>query len=315
MPSFSSRSVARSWRTACFEHVGAALAVELRQVEYVVAAVEHGGFGRAAEALGVSQPSVSQAIGALERELGVALFHRLGRRVQLTSAGAAFLEPARQVLRDALTARDTVRQVAGNAAGRLDVVSLPTLAVDPLAALIGRFRAKHPEVTVRLAEPDSASEVIEMVRDGRCEVGLAQLPVRSDLVVNELGVQELFAVSPPGTRARKTLDATAAARLPLVTTPRGTSTRNLIDEAFAGADVVPNIAVETGQREAILPLVLAGAGTCFLPGPLTRRAREQGAVVCALNPPLRRRVGVVHRRGPLSPGASAFVALALARPR
>lgn len=287
--------------------------MELRQAQYVVAAVDHGGFGKAAQALGVSQPSVSQAIAALERELGVALFHRLGRGVALTSAGHAFLEPARQLLRDAATARQTVQQVAENVSGQLDLVALPTLAVDPLAGLVGRFRRAHPCVTIRMAEPDDARAVIEMVRDGRSELGLAQLPVPADLVATGLGEQELFAVSPPGTRpGGRRLAVSDVARLPLVATPRGTATRDLIDQAFAGVALRPTIAVETDQREAILPLVLAGAGTCVLPGPLARRAAEQGAVITGFDPPLRRRIGLVRRRGPLSPAATAFLGLATA---
>jgi DNA-binding transcriptional LysR family regulator len=285
--------------------------MELRQANYVVAVVEHGGFGRAARALGVSQPTVSQSISALEHELGVALFHRVGRRVTLTAAGAAFLEPARQLQRDAAIARQAVRDVQAAASGRLDLVALPTLAVDPLAPLIGRFRTTYPAITVRLVEPEDAAAVATMVRDGRCELGFAQLPVGQGLAVIELGPQEIMAVCPPGTavpkRGRLAVDAVAAE--PLVATPRGTSTRDLIEHALAGATVAPSIAVETGNREALLPLVLSGAGTCFLPAPQARRAAELGAVVIGLDPPVRRRVGMIHRRAPLSPAAAAFIAL------
>jgi DNA-binding transcriptional LysR family regulator len=284
--------------------------MELRQANYVVAVVEHGGFGRAARALGVSQPSVSQSISALEHELGVALFHRVGRRVTLTAAGAAFLEPARQLQRDAAIARQAVRAVQAAASGRLDLVALPTLAVDPLAPLIGRFRTTYPAVTVRLVEPEDAAAVATMVRDGRCELGFAQLPVGPGLAEIELAPQEIMAVCPPGTarpkRGRLAVDAVAAE--PLVATPRGTSTRDLIEHALADATVTPAIAVETGNREVLVPLVLAGAGTCFLPAPQARRAAELGAVVVGLDPPVQRRVGMIHRRAPLSPAAAAFVA-------
>src|SRR5205814_2273190 len=98
--------------------------MDLRQLEYVVAVVDHGGFTRAADALLVAQPSLSQGIRTLEAELNVALFHRLGRRVELTSAGEALLEPARRMLRDAATAKAAVADVAGTRVGRLDVASL-----------------------------------------------------------------------------------------------------------------------------------------------------------------------------------------------
>src|SRR5437763_4983385 len=90
--------------------------MDLRQLEYLVAVVDHGGFTRAADALFVAQPSLSQGVRTLEAELGVPLFHRLGRRVELTSAGEALLEPARRMLRDATTARAAVAEVAGVAA-------------------------------------------------------------------------------------------------------------------------------------------------------------------------------------------------------
>src|SRR5690348_5802124 len=128
--------------------------MELRQVEYVVAVVDHGGFTRAAAALHVTQPSLSSGVATLERELGVALFHRLGRRVTLTSAGEAFLAPARRLLREATAVRAAVGEIAELASGRLDLVALPTLAAEPLAPLICTFRSRYPGVVVHVAEPE-----------------------------------------------------------------------------------------------------------------------------------------------------------------
>ena len=134
--------------------------MELRQLAYVVAVVDHGGFTRAAAEVHVAQPSLSQAVRALERELGVELFHRLGRRVVLSAAGEALLGPARQALRSVEIARAAVSAVTGLERGHLDLVALPTLAVDPTAALVGSFRAAHPDVIVRLAEPDAPGPLV-----------------------------------------------------------------------------------------------------------------------------------------------------------
>src|SRR4051794_16416567 len=109
--------------------------MELHQVAYLLAVVDHGGFTKAAASVPVSQPALSQAIKSLERELGVDLFHRLGRTVQLTAAGQAFVEPAREMLRNAATTTAAVAEVAGLRAGRLDIVALPTLVVEPLVDL------------------------------------------------------------------------------------------------------------------------------------------------------------------------------------
>ena len=84
------------------------------------------------------------------------------------------------MLRGVAVLEESIRAVAGVDGGTLDLVSLPTLAADPLAALIGAFRRAHPQVVVRVTEPESANAVAEHVRDGRAEVGLAELPVRGD---------------------------------------------------------------------------------------------------------------------------------------
>lgn len=284
--------------------------MELRQVEYVLAVVDHGGFTRGAEALGVTQPALSQAIRSLERELGVELFHRVGRGVQLTSAGEAFVPPARQLLREAEVVRNAVADVSEVLRGTLDLVALPTLAVDPLAPLVGAFRAAHPGVLVRVAEPEDGVAVAELVRSGRGEIGLTDLPLASDdLVARPMMSQEILAIRPPGTPAghRAPLSIVELASSPLIATPPGTSTRRLLDDALATAGVQPTIAVELSQRDAIVPLVLAGAGSSVLPRPLAEDAAARGARIARLDPPITRVVGLVHRDAPLSPAAQAFV--------
>src|SRR5579859_2993227 len=178
------------------------MAMELRQVQYALAVIDCGGFTRAAHALHVSQPSLSQGVSNLEVDLGLPLFHRLGRRVVLTDAGRAFVDPARRLLRDAEVIRATVGAIQGLGAGQLDLVALPTLAVDPLASLVGQYRRRFPDINVRLVEPEDADAVLALVRDGRCEIGLAELPASDDLVATDLMRQEILAVCPPGTRLR-----------------------------------------------------------------------------------------------------------------
>src|SRR2546430_8380510 len=181
--------------------------MEIRQIEYVVGVVERGGFRGAAEALHVTQPALSEGIRRLEAELGLELFHRVGRRALLPSAGEAFLEPARQVLRDLGVLRTSVEAVGGLTAGTLDVVALPTLAVDPLATLVGSFRHPHPDVVVRVDQPEDAAAVATRVRSGRSELGLTELPVAEPALVSpHLTEQELILVlpthSPPPLRRR-----------------------------------------------------------------------------------------------------------------
>jgi DNA-binding transcriptional LysR family regulator len=285
--------------------------MDLRRLRLFLAVVDGGGMTRAAQAEHVSQPSVSQTIRELEAELGTPLFHRVGRRVLLTAAGEALVEPARQVLRDVETGRAAVESVAGLAAGRLDLGALPTLAADPVAPLVGRFRVAHPGIDIALADPADASALVDLVSSGACELGITAEPVvEAGLVSHPLGRQDLLAVLPPGSDASRSVAVTTLARFPLVAAPPGTTTRDQLDDAFAEAGVSPHVAVVTAQREAILPLVLAGAGATLFPRPLAEQAAALGATVVSLRPRLTRPVHLFHRAGPLSPAAAAFRDLA-----
>ena len=286
--------------------------MDLRRLRLFLAVVDEGGFTRAAQAEFVSQPSVSQAIRELEAELGTLLFHRVGRGVTLTSAGEALVGPARQTLRDVETARAAVAAVGGLEAGRLDLCALPTLAVDPVAPLTGAFRTAHPGITVTLADAEGPAEVASQVTTGDAEVGLTvQHAVNDALRSVALGRQEMLIVLPPGTSPlTRTLPAAELASHPIVTTPRGTSTRQLLDDAFAAARLTPQIAVVTEQREAVLPLVLAGAGASLMPQPVAANAASLGAVVVPMRPRVNRSVVAVHRQSALSPAATAFLAIA-----
>jgi LysR family carnitine catabolism transcriptional activator len=285
--------------------------MEIRQIEYVVGVAEAGGFTKAAGALHVTQPSLSQGIARLEAELGVDLFERIGRGVQLTAAGQAFLEPGRQVLRDVASLRTSLSAAAGVESGTLDLVALPTLAVDPVAAIVGRFRAKYPGVAVRMEHPEGVAALLQRVRSGQSEVGLTELPVdASGLVTAPLLEQEFSVVVPAGSplATRHRVRIADLADVPLIATPIGTSTRRLVDDAFAAAGSTPLIAVETDQREAIIPMVLAGAGATIVPRSFADTAVALGACAIAVSPALRRTIGFVWRAGAQSPAARAFVA-------
>jgi DNA-binding transcriptional LysR family regulator len=282
--------------------------MDLRQLRYALAVVDEGTFTAAAAACFVTQPSLSQGVASLERELGAPLFDRVGRRVALTSAGEAFVPAAREALRAVDTVRAEVAAVAGVAAGHLDLVALPTLAVDPVTPLVGAFHRAHPDVVVRLAHPDDTSELLSRVRTGTSELGITELPVSDDRIVSRpLLRQELVAVLPPSTPTPATMRVGDLAARPIVTMPAGTSTRDALDAALHGAAL--HAAVVTDQREAIGSLVLAGAGAAVLPRPMAEVVAERGAVIVPLDPPLWRAIGVIHRDAPLSPAARAFLEL------
>ena len=174
--------------------------MDTRRLQHFVAVVDNGGFTAAAKATFVSQPALSLAIKELEADLGTRLFDRIGRKVQLTAAGTALLGPARQVLRDLETGRAAVTAVTGLESGVLSLACLPTLAADPTAALIGRFRSHHPGVRVDLAAPEDSRELFELVETGTCELGITDaMGVPGALEFTGLGPQVLVFILPPGT--------------------------------------------------------------------------------------------------------------------
>jgi DNA-binding transcriptional LysR family regulator len=289
-----------------------------RRLRYFLAVVDEGTVTRAAERLHVAQPSLSQALRTFEAELGAPLLHRLGRGLRLSDAGEAFVGPARQIIRAIDEARNVISGVAELRVGTLEIAALATLAVDPMAPLIGEFRDRYPGIEVRVAEPEGADGIRALVREGICELGAAHLPVAgTGLISHPLGDQELLFVVPPGADARdeRALGARELAHTPLVVTPPGTSTRVLLEQALAAVGVTPQIAVVTASREAIVPLVLAGAGAALLPAPQAREAQRRGAVVRSARPKITRRVGLVHRDSPLAAAARAFLSMTDVRVR
>lgn len=287
------------------------------QLECFLAVADAASFTRAAANLRIAQPSLSQAIAGLERDLGAQVFHRIGRGVRLSAAGEALLEPARQVMRDFAVAQESVNTVKGLAGGRLDVAVIPTLVVEPFVGLVGEFCRSYPAVSVHSPDLDVAGGVEAAVASGACELGVTELPGTSGgLVEVLLGTQPFQLVLPPRTRAPKRFPLRRLGELSLIATPPGTSSRARLDDALAAGGVAAaRIAVETGHREALVGLVLAGAGAAFLPEPMAAQAAHFGATVVATTPVVTRRFGLVHRAGPLSPAASAFLAIARAGTR
>lgn len=287
--------------------------MERRQLEYFLAVIDHGGFTSAGMALHVSQPALSAAVKSLEKDLGALLFHRLPRGVRLTEAGAEFAQSARMIMRELDTARARVDAVTGLIAGRLDIISLPGLLLDPLAPAIGRFRRRHPRVRVRVVQAEAAEDVRNAVRAGDAELGVTDAveAADKDVIGEPIREQELVAVLPPGTPPPPSgvLALADLLRMDLITGPPGTAIRDLLarEGGRLGLEVSP--AVEVTPRGSALYLALAGAGIAILPRPVAQLGGPRGAHVVSLQPSQTRLVYLLRRDAPLSPAAQALHAL------
>ncbi|RKS09915.1 DNA-binding transcriptional LysR family regulator [Nocardiopsis sp. Huas11] len=290
--------------------------MDVRQLEYFLAVVDHGGFHRAAAALYVAQPSLSQSVRALERDLGAELFHRIGRRVVLTEAGTALVEPAREAVRGLDLARAAVESVHGLRGGRVDVAALPTQAIEPLTSMVSGFAARFPRVSVTLRAAFSVRDIVGMVRTGACELGLVATSgplVTADVRVHPLGQQRFVLLAPPGgpftageTVSRESLEGSR-----VIVGQEGSGMRRFVDR-LRESGVGFEIAVETEHRVSILPLVLGGAGVAVVTDAWRGLAERAGVLVLELDPTDALDVALVSRRGPLTPAARAFLDHALA---
>jgi LysR family carnitine catabolism transcriptional activator len=211
-----------------------------------------------------------------------------------------------------------VAAVAGVLAGSLSVASLPTLAADPLSGMVGDFRRHHQGVRVDLAAPEDTEDLFDLVESGKCELGLTEATdVPGALKAVSLGAQELVFILPPGSapNGESPFEVAELGEMPLVVAPGGTSTRRLLDRQFEAMGRQPTLAVVSAQREAILPLVVAGAGAALVPVAMALIAEGLGAVVARPTPPAIRDLVLVHRHGILAPAAERFVELSVHQTR
>ncbi|MQA77351.1 MAG: LysR family transcriptional regulator [Streptosporangiales bacterium] len=289
--------------------------MDVRQLEYFLAIVDHAGFNRAAKHLHLAQPSLSQAIRGLERHLGVMLFHRIGRRVVLTDAGRALIQPARQVLRDVDTARAAIDSLKGLTAGEVDIACMPTPAVEPLTSIIGRFSERYPDVSVRVLAEFTPGGVIDAVRTGVAQLGLLGTPQpvqAAGIELHLLQEQRFVLIMRPDHPLGNKASVTAAdlAGTDLIVVQHGTGQRQVVDTISAqGVDV--RIAVEVEHREAILPLVLEGVGVAVMTEAWTSLSRKFALRVVPLEPTSFLQIYLAHRRARLTPAAEAFLNVAV----
>lgn len=287
----------------------------MTQLTYLLAIVDQGGFNRAAAALYMSQPSLSQAIQALERDLGSSLFHRMGRKVVLTEAGTALVPRAREALHALEIARASVGAVRELRGGRLEIAAMASPTVEPLSTMLQRFTERFPAVLLSLRVALTREAVVEMVRTGGCELGLltTSSPLSSrDVVPHHVGDDRLVLVTPtdgpfPAGRAvrREQLGGHR-----LIVGQRGTGIRAYVDDLKAqGIDV--RIAVESEHRMAFLPLVLAGVGLAVVTASWADLSERAGALVLDLEPTSLQHNILVSRQEQPTPAARAFLDIAV----
>src|SRR5215213_9644884 len=188
----------------------------LQQLRYFLAAADHGSFSAAAAELLMAQPSLSDQIRRLEAELGVALFARAGRRLTLTEAGRMLRPHAERTLAAAEDAIESVKEVRTLTGGTASFGTFGSAHHYLLGGLVQDFRARYPNVRVRVVGQNSA-EVADAVRDGHLEAGLVVLPIDGrGLDVRPAMQEEMLYVSAEPRRTREPVTIEVLAERPLI---------------------------------------------------------------------------------------------------
>jgi DNA-binding transcriptional LysR family regulator len=253
---------------------------ELWQLRYFVTVAERLHFGRAAEALHISQPPLSRAIRGLEERLGVALFARSRRRVELTREGSRLLEEARRTIAQLERAVLELRSMASGEQGRLRIgfVSLADYGVLP--GLLKAFKTARPGVTLALREMLSPEQAVALAA-GELEFGLLLPPVAAAARLDHLVVQrERFVAALPArhrlARAPGKLAVSELAGEPLVMVPReiAPGLYDIVTGLAARAGISFNVAQEAIQMQTVVSLVSSGLGAAIVPASVANLGRR-----------------------------------------
>ncbi|MFB6890407.1 LysR family transcriptional regulator [Kitasatospora sp. NPDC056327] len=269
--------------------------MQLQQLRYFVAVAETRHFTRAAEAAHVAQPSLSQQIRSLERELGAELFHRTRGNIALTDAGDALLPLARRILADTESARLAVQETVQLRRGRVRLGAPPSLCTSLVPDVLKVFRDRYPGVALVVREGGSR-DLVHSLAEGELDLALIITPPSGEappaLALTELLHEELVLVSrePPG-RRRRVRVAELRGR-PLVMFREGYDLREATLAACREAGFEPEFAVEGGEMDAVLGFVRAGLGPAVLPGMVA--ARSGLTVTPFAGPGLGRTIAVAH---------------------
>lgn len=282
--------------------------MDLQALHALVEVADSGSFSRAAERLHRSQPAVSKRIAALERQLGSALFDRVGRLVQPTAAGIALLPYARRVLQELEDGRRALSRLPDRVAGKLSIGTSHHIGLHRLPRVLKRYTQKFPDVNLDLHFMDS-EVACEAVLAGRLELGIVTLPTQSigNLDSRKIWDDPLAVVAAPmhplAKQGRVRLADLAAH--PAVLPDAATYTHRIIKSELQKHGLEPRVRLATNYLETLKMLVAIGLGWSVLPRSMLDRSITE-LTLPALT--LQRELGAVwHHRRNLSAAAQALL--------
>lgn len=288
----------------------------LRHIRYLAAVAEHQNFTRAAEALRVSQPTLSQQIKQLEKSLDVQLLDRSGRTVRLTDAGETYLRYARRALREFDAGTRAIHDVQDLSRGSLRLAMTPTFTAYLIGPLVERFSTLYPGITLSVQEMTQDRIEAELAKD-TLDLGIAFAEAKSSDIETQALFVETLGLVVGSTHPRAGAPAPMALREleqeGLVLLSSDFATRRHIDLHFRDHGVAPRIAIEADSISAIVEIIRRSQLATVLPEAIARE--QDGLHPVDLTPAIPHRTAALLRRkgAYVSAAAHAFSELSVAR--
>jgi len=289
--------------------------VELAQLEAFLQVAHHRSFSRAAEALFLTQPSVTARIQSLEREIGERLFERTGRSVTLTDAGHAFIPHAQRALTAVQEGTDAIEAVRHGDVGSIRIGASSSIATYVLPAIFKHFRQERPRVHIHLTT-GTTEDMLEKLIAGELHVAITRLTQHPEIESLHLYNDDLALVVSPSHpfAAKGRVTVAEAGREPFLFFERSSSYHTLIYSMFLRVGVVPESVMELDSMEATKHMVEAGLGIAILPVVSIDPECEAGTLkrvdIRDMEQPAQREVGVhVLRNRAIAPPLRDFLKL------
>ena len=293
--------------------------MELRQLQYTLQIAADKNFSRAAEKLHIAQPSLSQQLSKLEKELGVLLFQRNTSTVELTHAGASFVEHAQKIMDAVEQLRQEMSDISQLRKGKVIVGSMPITGSHLLPRVLPAFKKSYPDIEITLLE-DSSLNLEKLTASGKADLSLLSLPLTEpSLSWVPVGIETIDLAVPPqhplALRVHKQHPAKPTSLSELkdeafIVLKKGQGFRKLTFDLCREAGFEPNVVFESNNIETIQSLVATGMGVTLVPHFIARAKRSEFIpVYLPLAEPVPSRTLVVaYRNGRyLSKAADAFI--------
>ncbi|MFC4101017.1 LysR family transcriptional regulator [Paenibacillus xanthanilyticus] len=286
--------------------------MEFRQLQYVIQIAKEKNFSRAAEKLHIAQPSLSQQLSKLEKEIGVLLFRRTTNSVELTHAGSVFVDKAQTILDSIEQLKQELDDLSHMRKGKLVVGCLPMTGSHVLPLILPVFAKKYPDIEIVLVE-DTSSRLEQLTASGQTDLSLLSLPVDPSLSYETIIEEEIMLAVPPGHRLA---DRGTPVRLreladePFVVLKQGQGFRQITLDLCQQGGFEPRIVFESTNIETVQSLVATGMGIAFVPKMMTRvKWSDYTPVYLTLgNPAPSRTLVMASRKGRyLSKASEAFI--------